>query len=113
MKQNILAIIVLPFLCGIIAVTAIMNQKTLNKNKNSFAAERESDLMEFNPLRAKYMFDMVKDPVTGKIPVGVLDKSYQQAMAAPERSTLTTEANNTYLAAGNLVKRRTYTCTCI
>lgn len=103
MKQNILAIIVLPFLCGMIAVTAIMNQKTLNKNKNSFAAERESDLMEFNPLRAKYMFDMVKDPVTGKIPVGVLDKSYQQAMAAPERSTLTTEANNTYLAAGNLV----------
>jgi hypothetical protein len=103
MKQNVLAAILLPVLCVVIVFSLVMNYKTLNKNKIANATEKTLERMAFNPLRAKYMFDMVKDPATGKIPVGVLEKSYQQALAAPERSSLTTEANNTYLPAGNLV----------
>ncbi len=102
MKQNILLAVLLPFLCGIILFSAIMNNKTLQKQKTSAIQIADMERAAFDPQRNKYMFDMVKDPATGDIPAGVFDKAYQQAVNTPEKATLSPNDNNTYLVGGNL-----------
>ncbi|HVE61082.1 MAG TPA: hypothetical protein VNA26_04640, partial [Chitinophagaceae bacterium] len=70
---------------------------------------REEEKARYHEERLKYEFDMVKNPVTGKIPEGI----YEQEMALANRlpvkedtissstnSTLNTTVNNTYLPAG-------------
>ncbi len=102
MKQNILLAVLLPFLCGIILFSVILNNKIIQKQRTSGIQVSDMERAAFDPQRNKYMFDMVKDPATGDIPVGVFDKAYQQAMSATEKATLSPDENNTYLVGGNL-----------
>lgn len=103
MKQNALVAILLSFLCCIILLSAVMNQQTLLNRKKVEQELTELDKAAFDKRRNEYMFNMVKDPVTGKIPEGIIEKSYQQALLAPERNTVrAANDNNTYLAAGAL-----------
>ncbi len=102
MKQNILLAVLLPFLCGLILFSVIMNNKIIQKQKTNGIQISDIERAAFDPQRNKYMFDMVKDPATGRIPDGVFDKAYQQAMNAPEKATLSPNENNTYLVGGNL-----------
>jgi hypothetical protein len=99
MKQNALLSFLLPLLAGIIVFSFIMNKQTLKTEH-----ENSEDLSPaaFSQLRNKYMLDMVKDPATGRIPDGAITKSYEQALMAPERATLSPNDNNTYLPAGAL-----------
>jgi hypothetical protein len=99
MKQNALLSFLLPLLAGIIVFSYVMNRETL---KQQTEPSEDMSPAAFNQLRNKYMFDMVKDPATGRIPDGAISKSYEQALQAPERATLNTDNNNTYLAAGAL-----------
>lgn len=102
MKQNVLLAVLIPFLCGLILFSVIMNNKITEKQKIVKFSMSDDERTAFDPRRNKYMFDMVKDPATGKIPEGVFNKSYQQAINAPEKATLSPNDNNTYLVGGNL-----------
>ncbi len=103
MKQNVLVAVLLPFLCCIILYSAIKNNQTLLLSKQTEDLQTEPDKTAFDKRRNEYMFNMVKDPVTGRIPDGIIDKSYQQALMAPERNnSLSPNDNNTYLIGGAL-----------
>ena len=104
MRQNIPVLILLPFLSAIILFSVFMNRQTLSKQQNT-VDWKQSQFEEpaFDKRRNEYMYNMVKDPVTGRIPDGIIEKSYQQALQAPERnSVLRTEDNNTYFQGGAL-----------
>lgn len=102
MKQNILLTVLLPILCGILSFSVCMNNKTLQKQKTNSIEFANMEKAAFDPQRNKYMFDMVKDPATGKIPEGIFNKSYMQAMNATEKASFSPDENNTYLIGGNL-----------
>ncbi|MDQ3277632.1 MAG: T9SS type A sorting domain-containing protein [Bacteroidota bacterium] len=88
------------------------------KTSHEFEPQRLSDTEEgeedeaparYVKARQQYEFDMIKDPVTGKIPEGIFAKEMAFARRAPERSaytttvdgrTMRTEALNTYHPAG-------------
>ncbi len=101
MRQNIPVLILLPFLSAVILLSVFMNRQLLLKKQNDEQKQHEFEEPAFDKRRNEYMFNMVKDPVTGRIPDGIIEKSFQQALQAPERnSVLRTEDNNTYLQAG-------------
>ena len=59
----------------------------------------------FTELRAQYDFNMIKDPVTGRIPARIYERELAMARAIPERGTdpnavARTMALNTYFPAG-------------
>ncbi|HKB43784.1 MAG TPA: hypothetical protein VKC90_05330, partial [Chitinophagaceae bacterium] len=71
----------------------------------SITKENEEQEAKYTEMRAKYDFDMVKDPVTGKIPYGIYEKEHEFAKTLPIKgfdvnSTARTEALNTYYPAG-------------
>src|SRR5260221_6945234 len=71
----------------------------------SITKENEEQEARYTEMRAKYDFDMVKDPVTGKIPYGIYEKEHEFAKTLPVKgfdvnSTARTEALNTYYPAG-------------
>ncbi len=104
MKKNILSFVVLSFLSGLLIFSLIKNNQTLEKQEQAFKQKAEFEKAAFSPLRAKYMYDMEKDPVTGKIPERAFEKAYEQTKLAPDKASARAEANNTYLIGGNLVK---------
>lgn len=65
--------------------------------------EKGEEEARFTDMRVKYEFDMVKDPVTGKIPYRIYEQELVQAKAIPEKGTNTSArltALNTYFPAG-------------
>lgn len=103
MKQNVLLAFLLPLLTGIILFSAVMNHRTLQNNPAVGEELMEMDKTAFDKRRNEYMYNMVKDPVTGRIPDGIIEKSFQQAMQAQERDkVLSPNDANTYFAAGAL-----------
>lgn len=101
MKQNVLLLAVMSFLLGLIVFATYKNHQILEK-RDGINKLNQLEKTEFTPLRAKYMYDMEKDPVTGKIPDGAFDKAYALAKMAPEKASARADANNTYLVGGNL-----------
>ena len=69
--------------------------------KKESAAERRA---RFHWQRVKYDFDMMKDPVTGKIPKGIFEAQMLQARSIPEKDQLSITARttnlNSYIPAG-------------
>ncbi len=70
---------------------------------------KEEDKARFHEERLKYEFDLVKNPVTGKIPTGIYEQERALAKSLPVKeetislsatNTLNTTVNNTYLPAG-------------
>lgn len=103
MRQNALAFIILPFLSAIILFSVFMNRQTLLQHENNKREQTEFERTAFDKRRNEYMYNMVKDPVTGRIPDGIIEKSYRQALMAPERTVAARmEDNNTYIPAGAL-----------
>lgn len=101
MRQNILALIILPFLIVIILFSVFMNRQTLLRSNPVTGEYDEFERAAFDKRRNQYMFNMVKDPATGKIPDGIIERSYDQALAAPVRNLAArVEDNNSYLQAG-------------
>lgn len=73
------------------------------KQKQEIPSEADApfnDIIERN----KYEFDLMKSPVTGKIPEGVMEASYLQGKNLPSKEELYSGSNavvlNTYTAAG-------------
>jgi hypothetical protein len=65
--------------------------------------ENEEQEARFTEMRAKYDFDMVKEPATGKIPYGIFEKEFEFAKTVPVKgsgSTARIMALNTYYPAG-------------
>src|SRR5687767_12972957 len=78
-------------------------RKTLEKER----AERKGKKALFRESRTRYLFDMLKDPATGKIPSGVFEQERALARTLPVRSIINPAARinrvtalNTYLPAG-------------
>lgn len=103
-------------IAGIVAVTAVIAILFISKEpkKVSLAfsekeAEKEAPA-RFVEARMKYEFDMVKDPVTGKIPKGIYEQELAFAKTLPVRASTEvalsasgsqrTEALNSYIPAG-------------
>src|SRR5690349_2671256 len=95
----------------IVVASAIIfgrSRKTPTKEVAREMRERENENEEHEELpaayleaRARYEFDMVKDPVTGKIPKGIFEQERAYARTLPVRGgNLRTLAQNTYLPAG-------------
>jgi hypothetical protein len=75
------------------------------KPASSEGVDEESNKALFVKERMKYEFDMVKDPVSGKIPIGIREKEIELAKSIPQRELpgtglLSPTVNNTYSAAG-------------
>ena len=70
--------------------------------------EREEESTRFVEERLRYEFDMLKDPLTGKIPKGIfeLERAFAKTLPVKQYETsfvngvLRTQANNTYIPAG-------------
>src|ERR1043165_4578191 len=87
-------------LCGIAAIAAIFY---FTKAKNAFASKNEEEPTEaFNDIEARtaYEFNMLKNPVTGKIPEGVHEQELQQAKTILAKQQLMRTAVNTYTYQG-------------
>ncbi len=70
---------------------------------NDDSAEEVKDAARYTELRAKYEFDMVKDPATGKIPYGILEEEKAFAKKLPVKDgniSARIGALNNYLPAG-------------
>lgn len=102
MKRNVLPLLMLPLLSAVLLFAAFQNYQAKKVTASVAYEPQEYDKTAFDKLRNQYMFDMVKDPVTGKIPEGIIKKSYMQARMAPTRESRSPENNNTYLSAGAL-----------
>ncbi len=103
MKRNVLPWLMLPLLSAILVFAAVKNYKTgENLISEEINESYEYDKTAFDKRRNQYMFDMVKDPATGKIPEGIIEKSYMQAKMAPTRESRSPNDNNTYIPAGAL-----------
>lgn len=68
--------------------------------------KRGEEPARFTELRAKYDFDMIKDPVTGKIPGAIFEQELAFARTLPEKgfdvnTALRVTALNTYSPAGS------------
>jgi hypothetical protein len=80
-------------------------QATTSKEKREGERENEEGLpAAYVEARAKYEFDMLKDPATGRIPAGIFEREYAFAKSLPVRGSgfgmLREMALNTYLPAG-------------
>jgi hypothetical protein len=87
-----------------IPVSKSANVSTLQK-KDSENTEHDIYLTApFNDIieRQKYEFDLIKDPATGKIPDGVIQRSYLQGKSLPGKESIfgRTANLNTYTPAG-------------
>ena len=65
----------------------------------------DEEQARYTVLRAQYMFDLVKDPVTGKIPRSIIDQELSFARSIPEKGSdpntaARITALNTYFPAG-------------
>ena len=93
-------------ICSVLVLSLAVMHK-----KNAFLVQSEEPETErhqlidaFSRERVKYEFDMVKNPVTGKIPEGIFEKELVFAKALPARGAdnplIRGGALNTYLPAG-------------
>ena len=80
------------------------DRKNFSNEKSLF--ENEEQQAAYQYLRWKYDADMIKDPVTGEIPMGMRDQEIEFAKTIPVRSTISSSNNsrvlvqNSYLPAG-------------
>ena len=86
----------------IAGAVALMQLKLATRH---LVPDDEEEPAHFTELRAQYMFDMVKDPVTGKIPRSAIDQELSFARLIPEKGnapgmTTRVTAQNIYLPAG-------------
>ena len=91
-----------------VASKVVINELELQKKKPKNLKEKAI----FNRGRVQYEYDMMKDPVTGRLPVNYRNIELAKARLLPERirdsrdvlmqttSTTNTTANNTYVPAG-------------
>jgi len=107
MKQKFIVAVALI----IIFVTAVLFLKNNVGNKPQVADRkfREEEKTRFHEERLRYEFDLVKNPITGKIPAGIYEQEMALANSLPVKEetisssvngTLSTTVNNTYLPAG-------------
>jgi hypothetical protein len=101
MKQNGLFLFFLLLTVSILFYSIKENEKIIAERKNQAQSSEVFDGTSFDKRRNEYMYNMVKDPVTGRIPDGIIEKSYRQALLVPEKKNVSRIENlNTYLAAG-------------
>ena len=103
-KMKIRLLIVPGILLAISATVFMLAKSSVYEKKfhekEEVEAESENE-MSFVEDRARYEFDMVKNPVTGKIPTGIYEQEIAFAKAMPERGSTARNADlNSYLPAG-------------
>ena len=101
MKTRLLIV----FVFAAIISVCVFSIKELIPAKNHNSNTIREDEARYTELRAKYIFDMVKDPVTGKIPRHIIDQELSFARSIPEKVSDDMNANrpgalNTYIPAG-------------
>ncbi|MEI6948517.1 T9SS type A sorting domain-containing protein [Paraflavisolibacter sp. H34] len=90
---------------GLATVFVVRNEKKAERKFEEFFGreegeeESENEEMEKRALyaeaRARYDFDMLKDPVTGKVPRGIFDQERTLALGLPEKGQLFSPAGRT------------------
>jgi hypothetical protein len=103
MKKHLLAFFIL-ITIGVVAFCFLMNGQFFF-HKKSFAtnSNNEENEMSFVEERVKYEFDMLKDPVTGKIPYHIYEQELAFAKNLPVKnygSTSRGQDMNNYFPAG-------------
>jgi hypothetical protein len=68
---------------GIFFLKARSNRSPVEKDS---ITENKEEEMKYIELRAKYDFDMLKDPATGKIPAGIYEQEIAFAKTLPEKT---------------------------
>ncbi len=99
--KMLIGLFVVTILAG---VTYLLNSSFVILQNNFDEEENKEQQALFSAARIQYEYDLVKDPKTGKIPVGIREAETEQAFSIPNRmnggisnrSTLL----NTYLPAG-------------
>ena len=91
------------FLAGVFGAIQLFTEK--NKPNQSAGIENKEEQARYTELRAQYMFDMVKDPGTGKIPRNIIDQELSFARMIPEKgkdpnSTARVTTHNNFFPAG-------------
>lgn len=104
--------IFLPFVATLLAISSLLfvGIKLSSGESELFEEEEEHEEQEasFTEARMKYEFDLLKDPKTGKIPVGIFAKEIDFAKTLPVKGQVSNPAargngtliNNNYLPAG-------------
>lgn len=114
MKKRIffwlMASIVFSFI-SVVTVKKIINEQSKKEIKKSLEqerAKRKERKAAFSEARARYDFEMLKDPATGKIPAGIFEKEIAFAKNLPKKGTVYNPsarlngitALNTYIPVG-------------
>jgi len=101
MKTRIIVSIAFVFFIALLIPFSF--SKTVKKNIAGQEATEENEAA-YTYLRWKYEADMIKDPVTGEVPVGMREREIEFAKTIPVRGSFFTSARtniqNTYLPAG-------------
>ncbi|MDP9229592.1 MAG: hypothetical protein M3O67_02835, partial [Bacteroidota bacterium] len=103
-RSRILLIIISLVACGVFFWITV-KKNSISNSIISNEKEKESQEAEFRIERDKYEFDMVKDPLTGKIPKGIYAAEMAQAKSIPLKKvdgsqTARITALNSYFPAG-------------
>lgn len=89
----------------LLAASVLMVSRTLYKSSVPEKDDMENEEQEarYTEMRARYDYDMIKDPVTGRIPGDIYRQELEAARAIPQRGddiSARTTALNTYYPAG-------------
>ncbi|HEX7902520.1 MAG TPA: T9SS type A sorting domain-containing protein [Chitinophagaceae bacterium] len=101
MKKNLFVVSIL--VLAVAGTYFLLRSYSTSKMAIEIMEEKEEEEARFTDMRVKYEFDMVKDPVTGKIPSRIYEQELAQARAIPEKGSNTSArltALNTYFPAG-------------
>jgi len=89
-----------------IAVLVVVRSKDFSpvKTEHYKDGSRDAEKARFHQERMRYEYEMIKDPVTGKVPRNIYELERQFALTIPARSEGSVTArqllNNTYIPAG-------------
>ena len=88
---------------AVLLVTAVLLFSRRSTGHSAAPAENEEQEARYTEMRAQYDYDMIKDPVTGKIPHDIFQEELAAARMIPQRGegiAARTTALNTYYPAG-------------
>ena len=105
MKTRFLFVLALSSIVTVFFFTIEKKNLLKKQTVSPSGVEKEEDEARYTSMRAQYIYDMLKDPVTGKIPRQIIDEELSFARSIPEKGSDPNnpnrpEALNTYFPAG-------------
>ena len=112
MKTRIISLLTLTVIAAFTFFPLSVRKNVSAPTKNQSEEENKYQRARFQEERLKYEFDLIKDPVTGKIPLGIFEQESALARTLPVKdfdnpSARTTVLNNYIPAGPNNIGART------